>query len=536
MRTERTPLMWSGLWVGLVAAALIARPLMPMDETRYLAVAWEMWLRGDFLVPHLNGETYSHKPPLLFWLINAGWAVFGVNDWWPRLVAPLFGLGTLFLTARMAGKLWPERPEVAGLAPFLVLGSLFFTVFTTLTMFDMMLAFFSVLGLCGVLTAWRGEYWLGFAVLALAIGLGALTKGPAILLHTATVAALAPVWGPELSAPKTSWGKWYGGVIGAVLLGAAIGLAWAIPAAKAGGPAYAEAIFWGQSAGRMVNSFAHGRPWWWFVAALPVMVLPWVIWPTLWKALPNAKSALSSGAGRFCASWFIPAFVVFSAISGKQPHYLLPEFPALALFGAFLLTHWPDPCRRPRIAMALPAALFLLVGAAVAGVPLLPVTLPYVVQQFQPVGGIVLIVAVLAIIAFARPGLGRTVSNLTTLSAVAIIAAHLAAGPVLVEVYDVSPVAGKLAEWQKAGHPIAHYGKYHGQFQFPGRLHEPVAVIGDGNAADWLAQNPTGKIVSYRRSEPTGAKPEIVRRFRGKWMIVWDAATAAQNPDILRRR
>ena len=65
------------------------RPVLPVDETRYLTVAWEMWLRGDFLVPYINGEPYSHKPPLLFWLIHLGWAVFGVNDWWPRLVAPL---------------------------------------------------------------------------------------------------------------------------------------------------------------------------------------------------------------------------------------------------------------------------------------------------------------------------------------------------------------------------------------------------------------------------------------------------------------
>ena len=43
---------------------------MPVDETRYLAVAWDMWREGNFLVPHLNGEPYSHKPPLLFWLIH----------------------------------------------------------------------------------------------------------------------------------------------------------------------------------------------------------------------------------------------------------------------------------------------------------------------------------------------------------------------------------------------------------------------------------------------------------------------------------
>src|SRR6185312_2993924 len=83
------------IWAILVAAGLYLRPPLPVDETRYLAVAWEMWNGGNYLVPHLNGIPYHHKPPLLFWLMTLGWAVFGVSETWARLVAPLFGLGTL---------------------------------------------------------------------------------------------------------------------------------------------------------------------------------------------------------------------------------------------------------------------------------------------------------------------------------------------------------------------------------------------------------------------------------------------------------
>ena len=69
------PWMWALLWGLPIVATLVYRPVLPIDETRYLSVAWEMWLRGDFLVPHLNGEPYSHKPPLLFWLMNAASAL-----------------------------------------------------------------------------------------------------------------------------------------------------------------------------------------------------------------------------------------------------------------------------------------------------------------------------------------------------------------------------------------------------------------------------------------------------------------------------
>ena len=66
--------------------AALALPITPIDETRYLSATWEMWNGHSFLVPYLNGEPYSHKPPFLFWMMHAGWALFGVNDFTPRLV------------------------------------------------------------------------------------------------------------------------------------------------------------------------------------------------------------------------------------------------------------------------------------------------------------------------------------------------------------------------------------------------------------------------------------------------------------------
>ena len=63
---------------------ILLRPATPVDETRYLAVAWEMVTRGEHLVPHLNGAVYGHKPPLLFWLMDAVWAVTGVSGFAAR--------------------------------------------------------------------------------------------------------------------------------------------------------------------------------------------------------------------------------------------------------------------------------------------------------------------------------------------------------------------------------------------------------------------------------------------------------------------
>ena len=100
--TTRTVLLLTGLWLLLIGTSFATRGYFPVDETRYVSVAWEMWLHGDFLVPQLNGLPYSQKPPLLFWLFQSGWWLFGINDWWPRLVPELVTLANLFLTLALA--------------------------------------------------------------------------------------------------------------------------------------------------------------------------------------------------------------------------------------------------------------------------------------------------------------------------------------------------------------------------------------------------------------------------------------------------
>ena len=104
---------WLILWGVAVALALTLRPVLAIDETRYLSVAWEMWLRHDWLVPYLNGSPYSDKPPLLFWGMLLGWRIFGVNQWWPRLLPPLLGLISALLLVRLTRRLAPELPDAA---------------------------------------------------------------------------------------------------------------------------------------------------------------------------------------------------------------------------------------------------------------------------------------------------------------------------------------------------------------------------------------------------------------------------------------
>ena len=105
------------LIAAVAVTGLFTRPLLAIDETRYAAVALDMLQRGDWLVPHLNGAPYSHKPPLLFWLVRLGWKVIGVHEAWARLVGPMAGIIAVSLVAALARVLWPLDARTRSWAP-----------------------------------------------------------------------------------------------------------------------------------------------------------------------------------------------------------------------------------------------------------------------------------------------------------------------------------------------------------------------------------------------------------------------------------
>ncbi|SVD82294.1 uncharacterized protein METZ01_LOCUS435148, partial [marine metagenome] len=263
----------------------------------------------------------------------AGWKLFGINEIWPRLVAPLFGLGCLIMTSLLGNRLYPRTP-VRFTAPLLLIGCYYWALFTTLTMFDLIVVFWSLVGIYGLVLIRHTAPWRGWFLFGCATGLGILSKGPIILVFLLPSALLAPYW--LKSEVNVSWLKWYTGILVSMIFGTCIALAWAIPAGNSGGIAYQEAILWGQSAGRIIRSFAHEKPLWWYTVILPGVLLPWLIWPSLLKRIwllfddyRNEHFKPDKGL-RLMLVWTLPALVFLSFISGKQPHYLFPLFPALA--------------------------------------------------------------------------------------------------------------------------------------------------------------------------------------------------------------
>ena len=517
------PLLIAGV-VLLAALQLWLRPLLPVDETRYLSVAWEMWSRSDFLVPWLNGEVYSQKPPLLFWMIHGLWAVFGVAELPARLITVVLSLLALWWSALLAGRLWPEHAAVVrSLAPWLLFGSVFWMNFYTLVQFDLLVVLAALGAWLGVLRA-RQRPLSGWSMVGVAIGLGVLSKGPVILLPVLPAMLLAPWW--LGGAQPLSWWRWYLGAFSAVLLGATIALAWAIPAGLAGGEAYRQAIFWGQSAGRLVQSFAHRSPWWSYLLWLPLLGLPWLLWPPLLRGV--RRLSLQDQGVRFCLAVLVPALVLFSLISGKQAKYLLPLLPLLALLAARALA---DPqAAQSRFRLWPAGGLLAVVGVALTALPWWPQGPDWLVQV-QPVWGPALLLwSAPFFLLRLRPA--SAVRATVAAAWLATATVYLGVVDVMAPQYQLGPLAGRLAGLQRSGHELAWLGRYHGQFQFLGRLRERIEPLtGQRQLRAWLTAHPQGYLlVSYPGVNPHVPVSLAVQPYRNGSLVLWPARELLRAP------
>ena len=499
------------LW-SLLTAAVFTRAPIPIDETRYLTVAWEMWQRGDFLVPYLNGQTYSHKPPMLFWLMQLGWAVLGFNDYSPRLVGPLVALFDLFLVRHMALKLWPKEVELANQAPLILLSTLLWTLFATSTMFDILLTAWVLIGMMGLLELQQGRAIKGWLLVALSIGCGLLAKGPVIFLHLLPTTILMAVWARSDALPFVRLSL---GMVLATILGVVLALAWALPAAIAGGEDYAGAILWHQTADRAVSTNIHKRGLFWYLPFVPLFLFPWLFWGRVWCGFRQPGFLKESGV-RFCLVWFISTAVVFSVLPSKQIHYLIPMLPAFALLVARALNGIDLEVRKTSD-LLLPV-LLAAIGVFLMLLPQTPSMMEFGwVQHLEIEWGL----SVLTVAVFLALTLFYCLRFSVHLIAAAVVIAVFA-GLIFFfqynrDSYDLTPAAMQVKAFNEQAVDYAFVGNYQGQLQFLGHLTRALPVLKSDQVSEWVEQHPQAYLISLERERPETAF--MVQGHREYWLV-----------------
>lgn len=364
LRKYRHHLLLALLAAAVFLSALGARDLWNPDEPRYAEVAREMRQSGDYLVPHLNGAVYDHKPPLFFWAINGFAALRGsVDAVAARLPSAWGALGSVLVVFLLGDRLFGRRVAWFSAAAF---GTSFAILYQArVAQIDMLLVFIVALAMLfwvhGYLYSRPGFYWLFFA----ATGLATLTKGPVGLvppLLSIIVFLLLTRQTAELKRMRIGRG---------LLLWAAIVLVWLIPAAISAGGDYLERITLEQTLERYFTrqpieiTKGHQHPWFYYLWALPVFYLPWSAFLPATVMVGRRLVGHARRHALFLLSWVVTTIIFFSLPASKRHVYVLTMLPGLSVLVGLALDRAFGPQAPHRRWYTAPLAVVALLAAAI---------------------------------------------------------------------------------------------------------------------------------------------------------------------------
>lgn len=342
--------LFPALFLGLALCAAATRPLAEPDEGRYGEAAREMLAGGDWLLPRLNGVTYPDKPPGAHWLMAAAMAVFGPSAFAVRLPAWLAYAGLLLLLGRI-GRGGP--PGFAATAVLIAAASPLCWALGQLATLDMLLGFCVS---AGIWFGWRrlqGGGWRSAAAAGAALGYGFLVKGPVAWALPLLILAVTALWERRARALRRLLHPSFL----VPLLG--IGLPWYWLAWRAD-PDLLDFWVLRETVDRVASgTHERSQPIWYYPALALAACFPWLL-AALLARLRRRPPPPAHPDARLHFVWAWLPVVFFSLPASKQPGYLLPAIPGLALW----LAGWWSTGGPARWLRPIAAGLALVYAAA----------------------------------------------------------------------------------------------------------------------------------------------------------------------------
>ncbi|MBN1787740.1 MAG: glycosyltransferase family 39 protein [Sedimentisphaerales bacterium] len=337
------------LFLLIISICLLAfgfqgsRGIWQPDEGNYVGAAVTMLKNNNLLVPKISSEIFLEKPPMLYWQIIAGIKLLGRNEFACRFFNGLCFALTALLVSLLAGDIFKNKNYMLSAAfiyatmaiPFTA--SNFLTPDTTLTLWTTL----SILFFYKSLSEEKSAPYFKI-LMCIALGLGFLTKGPAVLIPCAGIFVYL-----ILTKQLKKFFLCPSFLIGAALF-MTIGLSWYIYISLHV-PGSAEYFFDNQLWGRLVSPKYRRNPEWFkspmYIPILFAGAFPWlIIWPgysekmkavlskSWWKQLPRQNQKL------FLAAMTLMPLLILSLASSRLPLYCLPLFPILAVIASYLWT------------------------------------------------------------------------------------------------------------------------------------------------------------------------------------------------------
>lgn len=300
------------------------------DEAFYAEAAREMVASGDWITPHFNAEPRFQKPILYYWLTSSTYLVTGPTEAAARLWAALSGVGLVLVTAACARRWFDDGTAL--LAGAIVATSFGYYSIGRLALPDLPLTFCITLGIWAALVAildvrHDARPWVLLSAAALALGF--LMKGPVgVVIPALVVVPIALVERRSLNLRLSDV------VLGGVLF-AVIALPWYAVMYAQHGAAYLESFFVGDNLERFATDrFNDPRAWWFYLPVVFGGLLPWTPFTLTWARPVRDFLLRRRDIGTLdlrLLLWAVLPVLFYSISVGKQPRYVLPVLPPLAM-------------------------------------------------------------------------------------------------------------------------------------------------------------------------------------------------------------
>jgi 4-amino-4-deoxy-L-arabinose transferase-like glycosyltransferase len=292
-------------------------------ESEAAVAGRDMLDTGRILIPHFFDQPFvDNRPPGAFWLVAASYKLTGRRDEWAaRLPSALAALGCVLLVYAMGRR---AANETAGfLSALVLLGMLTFVLMGRMSQQDMLLTLWTMLGHWAF---WRSldegssafRYVLAFQIF---LGLGAITKGPAVVLTVLFPLAVYVIY-------SRRWRdvKWLM-LVSTLPVSLALTLWWYL---------YVW-IEWPSMRQVLVSRFVgqserHIEPFYFYFLHIPELLGPaTLLLPLLPIGWFKASPAQRRGPlGLFLIS-ALSIFFVMCLFASRRTHYLVPLLPVLSL-------------------------------------------------------------------------------------------------------------------------------------------------------------------------------------------------------------
>lgn len=366
------------LWTTVIVAAIVffwglgSMDLLSLNEGRRALAIQEMVSSGNWLLPHLNGELYLTKPPLLYWLSSSLAFIWGVNEWTLRLPSALAAIAVLIMVYRYA--LQQSGKWAALFAVQLLIANLGFAMLGRRAEIEMLLTALCVGSLLSALQyiqSQSSKNWIILSYFLLALAL--MTKGPLVILLVTLPLLIAAIYSknPHIKAVLLSGRGW--------LIFLVVGLTWYVIVSWQLGFDIWATIAKRDMLDKMQSESA--KP---ILSYLAWIAVDFMLLISLFLVGVKEffKQQFQQSRQLVLLAATILPLIIFSLFSNKHAKYLLPIYPLIAILLAIKLAAIFDAATEAKKKIIVIIALLLPIGFAIFYALLEPKVFAYRVAVF----------------------------------------------------------------------------------------------------------------------------------------------------------